>query len=638
MSELVTGSTLFEPTSPDDRRLAQRAPEGLLREANQAGAITAADVHTAVRVGRLAGEEGEPVLLALALAVHAVVSGSTCLDLGAAVDPRVEIDWPEPAGWLEQVQDSPLVATGVLRVEHGLIYLDRYHEQEVQVARDLEQRLQATAETHDESLLATGLERLFPPVGDAAGDGGDGRHDPVEQRAAARVAVTRGTTVLTGGPGTGKTTTVARLLALLVEQAEQRPGGHRLRIALCAPTARAAAQLRDAVTRAAADMSAADQARIEGLEALTMHRLLGWKPGSSNRFRHDRRNRLPHDVVVVDEASMVSLTLMARLLEALRPETRLVVVGDPDQLASVDAGAVLADLVAGLRGRADDGVAVEGAAGDEVEVEATGGDGVRPGLGPPVVRLTHTYRFGGGIGDLAQAIRDGDADRALAVLADADDVDLVADPDDVRHRLVRQAVDLRRRAAAGDGEGALRALAGHRLLCAHRTGPFGVSAWNRLVEQWVSEETGETFWTPMYPGRPLLVTSNDYANDLLNGDTGVVIRSVDGVLRAELETTGGRRLLPTSRLSDIETMHAMTVHKAQGSQAEHVTVLLPELDSPLLTRELLYTGVTRAQRHVTVVGTPEVLRAAIARRTHRASGLAQRLGAADGGGDTGVPA
>ena len=246
MSELVTGSTLFEPTSADDRRLAQRAPEGLLREANQAGAITAADVHTAVRVGRLAGEEREPVLLALALAVHAVVSGSTCLDLGAAVDPRVEIDWPEPAGWLEQVQDSPLVATGVLRVEHGLIYLDRYHEQEVQVARDLEQRMQATAETHDESLLATGLERLFPPVGDAAGDGGDGRHDPVEQRAAARVAVTRGTTVLTGGPGTGKTTTVARLLALLVEQAEQRPGGHRLRIALCAPTARAAAQLRDA--------------------------------------------------------------------------------------------------------------------------------------------------------------------------------------------------------------------------------------------------------------------------------------------------------------------------------------------------------------------------------------------------------
>ncbi|BDZ59797.1 AAA family ATPase [Barrientosiimonas endolithica] len=224
MSELVTGSTLFEPTSPDDRRLAQRAPEGLLREANQAGAITAADVHTAVRVGRLAGEEREPVLLALALAVHAVVSGSTCLDLGAAVDPRVEIEWPEPAGWLEQVQDSPLVATGVLRVEHGLIYLDRYHEQEVQVARDLEQRMQATAETHDESLLATGLERLFPPVGDAAGDGGDGRHDPVEQRAAARVAVTRGTTVLTGGPGTGKTTTVARLLALLVEQAEQRPG------------------------------------------------------------------------------------------------------------------------------------------------------------------------------------------------------------------------------------------------------------------------------------------------------------------------------------------------------------------------------------------------------------------------------
>lgn len=587
MSEQTTSGALFEPTSPHDRRLALRA-EGLLRTANEAGLVTAAAVHTATRVCRVTSETDDWVRLALALAAQAVTAGSTCLDLAAARDDRVALDWPDPDQWLAQVAASPLTASGVLRVEHGLVYLDRYHEQETQVADDLAGRM-GPVPTVDDAVLEAALERLF------------GTNAP-EQRAASTAAVRQRTTVLTGGPGTGKTTTVARLLALLVEQAEVA-GGQRPRIGLTAPTARAAAQLRDAIDRARADLPSADRARLHGLEAMTLHRLLGWKPGTNprttSRFRHDRTNRLPHDVVVVDEASMVSLTMMARLLEAVRPEAQLVVVGDPDQLASVDAGAVLADLVAGLRAR-DDGADV-------------------------VSRLTHTYRFGSGIGALAQAIRDGDADTALSVIDESDDVELVTDPMTLRGRLVRTSVRLRRHAVDGDAEGALRVLGEHRLLCAHRTGPTGVTSWNRHVEQWVAEETGETYWTPMYPGRPLLVTANDYANGLLNGDTGVVLRRPDGLLGAELDTTDGRRQLPTSRLSEVDTMHAMTVHKAQGSQARHVTMVLPEDDSPLLTRELLYTGVTRAQDYVTIVATPDTVRAAIDRRSQRASGLALRL-------------
>ncbi len=224
----------------------------------------------------------------------------------------------------------------MLRWEFGLLYLDRYWHQEVQLCVDLEARLAAAPPAVDGDLLETGLARVFPGAPYA------------EQRDASRRAASGWTTVLTGGPGTGKTTTVAGLLALLAEQAD-RAGGPRPRIALTAPTGKAAARLQEAVARAAADLDQVDRARLGSLQAVTLHRLLGTRRDNGTRFRHHRGNRLPHDVVVVDESSMVSLTMMTRLVEAVRADTRLVLVGDPDQLASVEAGAVLADLVAGPR-------------------------------------------------------------------------------------------------------------------------------------------------------------------------------------------------------------------------------------------------------------------------------------------------
>jgi exodeoxyribonuclease V alpha subunit len=429
-------------------------------------------------------------------------------------------------------------------------------------------------------------ERLFPPGFE-------------EQREAAEIALAQAVTVLTGGPGTGKTTTVARLLALLAEQAELAEAS-RPRIALAAPTGKAAARLQEAVQLEVAKLDAADRARLGELKAMTLHRLLGSRPDTSSRFRHNRGNRLPHDVIVVDETSMVSLTMMARLLEAVRPDARLVLVGDADQLASVEAGAVLADLVDGLSARAD------------VQVAA----------------LRTSHRFGEAIGFLADAIRVGDADRALALLRSGDEhIEFIEDHDPadrLRSILTPHALRLREAALLGAADAALATLDEHRLLCAHREGPYGVRHWNRQVEKWLSEETGQPAWAEWYAGRPLLVTANDYGLRVYNGDTGVVIAGPDG-LRAVIAGAGGPLEFATSRLSDVATMHAMTIHKSQGSQADEVTVLMPTEDSRLLTRELFYTAVTRAKGKVRVVGSESSIRAAIGQQAIRASGLAKRL-------------
>jgi exodeoxyribonuclease V alpha subunit len=531
------------------------------------GVFEPADVHVAQRLTALREDTDERVELAVALVVRALRGGSVCLDLASA-EEEFEI-----AGLGAAVKASPLLTDPpILRLNGDLLYLDRYWLEEQQVCDDILAMVKTTP-----TRMSADIDRLFP-IGFE------------EQRAAAEVALSQGLTVLTGGPGTGKTTTVARLLALLA-------AGSRLRIALAAPTGKAAARLQEAVQLEVARLDPSDREALVGLHATTLHRLLGSRPDTSARFRHHRGNRLPHDVIVVDETSMVSLTMMARLLEAVRSQTRLVLVGDPDQLASVEAGAVLADLVDGL---------------GEAKIAA----------------LKTSHRFGESIGELATAIRVGDAGLALEMLRAGDEhiewIDAEDPREKLRNVLVQQAVALRTAAILGDENAALEVLDEHRLLCAHRRGPFGVQTWNRQVERWLTEETGEPIWSSWYAGRPVLVTANDYGLGLYNGDTGVAVVR-DGALRAVVGGAGERLTFATSRLADVETMHAMTIHKSQGSQADEVTVLLPQEDSRLLTRELFYTAVTRAKERVRVVGSEAALRAAIERRAVRASGLAQRL-------------
>jgi exodeoxyribonuclease V alpha subunit len=566
---------------------------GLLRVFNDAGVLDAADVHVATRLTTQAGEGSEVVALAVALAVRALRSGSVCVDLSTVAtdldDPQQpQLPWPERERWLAELRQSPLIGDpAVLRLyQDSLVYLDRYWREEAQVCNDL---LAGRPEPPaiDDAALQAGLSRVFHRPGSD------------EQRDAVRIALSQWTTVLTGGPGTGKTTTIAGLLALLIEQAELT-GLPRPRIALAAPTGKASARLQEAVRLEVANLAESDRIRLTGLQALTLHRLLGSRPDTSVRFRHHRGNRLPHDVIVVDETSMVSLTLMARLLEALRPDTRLILVGDPDQLTSVEAGAVLADLVEGLGERGDSRIA----------------------------ELTTSHRFGEPIGLLAQAIRAGDADRVMEILADGGEhIEFVATDNPaarLREVLVSHAQRVRAAAASGAVPAALAALDEHRLLCAHRDGPSGIRHWNRQVERWLAEDNGESLWSEWYLGRPVLVTANDYGLGLYNGDTGVTMLT-DGALRVAIAGADKVRDFATSRLADVETMHAMTIHKSQGSQADEVTVLLPPEDSRLLTRELFYTAVTRARSRVRIVGTEPEVRAALARRVVRATGLRDRL-------------
>ncbi|MFC0706080.1 exodeoxyribonuclease V subunit alpha [Cellulomonas uda] len=587
-----------------------RRVTGLLAPFVAARVLTAADVHVARRVTGLCGEDDERVALAVALAVRALRAGSVCVVLADArtiVEPAQDDDaevladgsargtvadlpWPDLDPWVQAVRSSPAVADGPdgpddrpLRWAGARLYLDRYWRDEVEVRTQVTQRL-ARVDV-DPDRLEAAVERLFPRTADE------------RQRAALRTAATSRLTVLTGGPGTGKTTTVARLVAALQDVA-----GPGLRVALAAPTGKAAARLQESVNAQVAALAElgldADRARVGEMHASTVHRLLGHRPGSSTRFRHHAGHRLPHDVVVVDETSMMSLSLMARLLEAVRPQARVVLVGDAHQLASVEAGAVLGDLVASLPGG--------------------------------VVELTREHRFGRALADLARAVRDGDDERTVALLrAGGESVEWVETAGDVATpaEVATLEQDVRatgRRlvtaARAGDADGALAALAEHRLLLAHRRGPAGVAHWAALAEEWVAQETGGRSGAPFPPGRPLIVTSNDRATGLSNGDTGVVVATPDGVAVA-FATSAGHRLVPTHRLPPVQGVHAMTVHRGQGSQFTRVSVLLPAASSPLLTRELLYTAVTRAQEHLRVVGTQAAVRAAVRRRVQRASGL-----------------
>jgi exodeoxyribonuclease V alpha subunit len=608
--------------------------QGLLAEFADAGVLAAADVHVARRLGALAREGAEPVLLATALAVRAVRLGSTCLELdrlrevsveraGAADDDPPEVDvaglpWPEAAAVLTGLRSTPLVVGATqgalcpLRLVDSdggpLLYLDRYWQQEQAVRGQLDDRA-LTRPPVDVDLVGSRIAGLF-----------GASPAPDRQRIAVAMAATRWTTILAGGPGTGKTTTVARVLAVL-----HRPG---LRIALAAPTGKAAARLQESVREQAGELGLPVD-----LTAMTLHRLLGWRPDSRSRFRHDRTNHLLYDLVVVDESSMVSLTMMARLLDAIRPDTRLLLVGDPDQLTSVDAGAVLADLVARpVSGPADP--VLEQLVGPDLTTQDDPQEAALIGLERQrlrggIVRLSRGRRFGGTIAALAVAVREGDAGRALELLrSGAPDVSLVepGDVEAVREDVVRSATAVTAAAVAGDVSAALRLLESHRLLCAHRHGRYGVAQWHRRAMGWVGAATGRpvdpAVW---YAGQPLLVTANDHDAQVYNGDTGVVLDRGEGGLVAAFARGGTPVLLHPGRLAHVQTVYAMTIHRSQGSQYDTVSVVLPATASSLLTRQLLYTAITRARVHVRVLATEESVRAGIAREVLRASGLRRVL-------------
>ena len=614
----------------------------LLDALHKGGHLRTLDHALAQSLRRLDSDTPDAVLAAAALASLAVAKGHAGVRLGAADGlVEAEIAWPDADAWTRQLAasrwvDTPDDATAVadphapLVLEGGLLYLRRYREYERALALGL-QRI-ATQPVPEAGIepLALLFARLFPHAA----------HDDRQARAAA-LALRHALLLVTGGPGTGKTTTTARLLVLLVAQA-LHAGRASPRIALAAPTGRAAERMAESVRQAVQALAAmgvdADLLAALPTSGTTLHRLLGTIPDSP-RFRHDGDNPLPFDVVVVDEASMIDLPLMAKLVDAVASGTRLVLLGDPDQLPSVEAG----DVLAAILGAAGEGDAMERGDADVLrpllgDADKTsvlvqeGGEARFPGIR---VHLQRGWRQSEALdlAPLAAAVREGDADAALAqlragTLSNVHFHEGLADPlEPQRDALLAHFRALGHAATPAD---ALAQSTRLRLLTAVREGPQGARTLNARIERLLAEGGGSGR-APQghFQGQLLIVTENSYRHRLFNGDIGVCLRDAAGTLVAWFpgDDAGNPRAFHPAALPAHESAFAMTVHKAQGSEFDTVWLLLPARGNRVLSRELVYTGITRARRALHVAGSEAVIREALARHAGRWSGLGWRLGA-----------
>lgn len=577
--------------------------------------------------------ESASVALAGALAMRAVSLGHSSFALTDverlcdALDVRATL--PAIDAWTDALRASPRVATAehshagtLLAFENGRVALSRYARYEQRLAESLYRRAQAPANDGartDAAMMRALLRRLFAV--DRAGE------DDIDRQAVAvAMALRRRLLLVTGGPGTGKTTTVARLLVAQVAAARMR-GATVPRIALAAPTGRATARLGEAIDGVLrADLAAGriddGDAQAVPRQARTLHRLLGWQPGRVV-FRHDAAHPLPFDVVVVDEASMIDLPLMAKLLDAVSPEASLVLLGDPDQLPAVEAG----DVLGGLCAASDDGlawpVADAEAAGDMLGASVPARETPMP-LSGARVHLLRGWRQADAhaLQRLAQAMQTDDRDAIFALLRSGDP-GLVWHPGDAA-----SLTDTMRRevlptlAAIGDADDpqrALRSASKLRVLTALRRGPYGAEHWNA----WCAAELGAR--TPYFHGRPLMVTANSERHGLYNGDLGVVWRDAQGDVAVWFDTAQGLRAWRPAQLPAHASAYVTTVHKAQGSEFDRVMLVLPDADARVLSRELLYTALTRARSGVVLWATPDALVRVLERRVWRDSGLAARI-------------
>lgn len=603
-------------------------------ELRQLGVISWLDYELSQALLGLSGERAPALGLAASLASWAVQRGHVCADLAqisergfhdAEGKPLATIRLPELTNWLELLRGSALVQTEASQSSRplwldteGRLYLTRYYEYEQRLARALSERARTLQDDVDAS-FARELERVFPGA----------QPELVGQRQACLVAALRSLSVISGGPGTGKTYTVAKLLLLLQRQALQR--GQPLRMLLLAPTGKAAQRLSESL-RASFEGQPVELLATLPSGASTLHSALGFRRNTPTRFRHDAHNPLPADVVIVDETSMVDLALMAKLVEAVRPDARLVLLGDKDQLASVEAGAILGDIYGG-RGAAAHSATfadrVRELTGDELPVATSSG----PALRDCIVHLTHVHRFAerGSIAQLARAVNEGDAEASLSLLDSGDPTlffgELAEDTslEAVFAPMVREWFCP---LVTAEPAKKLQLLSQFRFLCAHRRGSFGVEAFNRFTQTQLFREglIADPQERPSFEGRAILVGQNDYDVGLFNGDVGVIARQPEQRgLAAVFAGSEGLRYVSLAQIPAHETAFAMSVHKAQGSELDQVALILPPFVSPVLTRELLYTGITRARSKVSIFASREVLRRAIGTPVLRASGLQQAL-------------
>lgn len=684
------------PTALDDISLAELSPLTrvgdlliLLERWVERGWLRALDKAFVAFLSDLDPHADPLVLVAAALTSHQLGHGHVCLDLYETLkEPDFALSLPpegdqqggtmllpsqllaalDGAAWCQALARSMLVAEvgdssaealqKPLVLAERRLYLRRYWTYERRIATALRQRL-AQSEAPPEDLPQR-LNALFGPADSAPQAIIDW------QKLACALATRKGFSIITGGPGTGKTTTVVRLLALLQAPAVQ--SGQPLRIRLAAPTGKAAARLTESISQQVQSLDVSDdvQQKIPS-EVTTVHRLLGSRPGTRH-FRHHAGNLLPLDVLVVDEASMIDLEMMANLLDALPPHARMVLLGDKDQLASVEAGAVLGDLCRD----AEEGFYspetqawLEAVSGEDLSKGALRqGDAQHHPLAQQVVMLRHSRRFGqgSGIGQLARLVNQQQDQQARALLAAGSHDDLFAlalkgeqdlkferlvldglgrgeqGPQGYRHYLNVLAAERPAHDSALDdacwtrwARSVLSAFDAFQLLCAVRKGPWGVEGLNQRITHALFNAKlieSEQQW---YEGRPVLMTHNDYGLGLMNGDIGITLRlperDGDGkqVLRVAFprnDGSDGVRFVLPSRLNEVETVYAMTVHKSQGSEFAHTALILPEALNPVLTKELIYTGITRAKHWFSLIEPRQgIFEEALRRKVKRLSGL-----------------
>ena len=590
------------------------------------------DLH--LRAGGRA-EDAEAVALAASLLSRAASDGQSSLDV-AGIEAQEFLrpinyfpsSGPPPETWLEQLARSPVVACSgdpddfrpLVLVGGTRLYLYRYFDYERRLAARLAEMNRPAALPSPAPVAAALLSRLFPQESGVR---------PDWQKIAAATALLRRLCIISGGPGTGKTTTVVKVLALSLAL---RPA---LRVALAAPTGKAAARLQGTLRDQLAGLPVAAEVKARlPAEAYTVHRLLGHRPGRVS-FRHDREHALPYGLVVVDEASMLDLALATKLVEALPDDGRLILLGDKDQLSAVETGTVFANLCATRGMGAEMHESVE-ALTDETLVEsgvgAGSGEKCGQGLSDAVVWLKrgHRYAQGGAIGALVERVREGDADAVLAWLADRSGGEvgsevLWQDTVPAAERLAAILIEgyaeyLDAVQSGAPPEVVLAAFERRRVLCAVREGEQGTTRLNALLtERFRGALGGPPSGVSWYAGRPVLITANDYTVRVFNGDVGVALPGPEGRFLVHFpHLGGGTRPLAPSRLPEHETAFAMTIHKAQGSEFERVEVVLPARDSRVLTRELLYTALTRARASVRLWARAAVLRDTITRRSPKA--------------------
>lgn len=580
-----------------------------LDELRTAGVLRSIDYHFARSSARLAHETQEELLVAAGLTSARIGEGHVCLELAELAGTTADLElgsprrYPELAAWREALMESPMVSSGeaptpLVLTAADRLYLRRYWLHEQFLAEQILQRANAV---DADAGKAYSLETLFPGVG-----------PDDKQRQAALLASKYPFAVVSGGPGTGKTFTVVKILALLVEQA-LAAGKAPPRMTLLAPTGKAAARLVESIQSAKGALPCSD-AVVNAIadEASTIHRALGSIPGSSTRFRHNKDNPLVTDLVLVDEASMVNVALMSRLLEAIPEHARLILLGDKDQLASVEAGAVLGDIC--------------NSSASFSQTEA------RPRIAECVTHLSKSYRYqeGSGIEALAKAINSGDTQTAIEVLANDRYPDVSLRPALPGNRLgpalpTQLGNGYRDFHGARQPEETLAALNQFRVLCAHHSGPGSVTSVNAEVRRQIDKRGRATPGLLHYAKQPIMVSVNDYDLQLFNGDVGAVMQTPEG-LRVFFETSDGPpRSIAPSRLPSHTPVYAMSIHKSQGSEFADIAVVLPSEKSPVLTRELIYTAVTRAKKSLTIYADEALLRHCIQTPTRRSSGLRDLL-------------